>query len=67
MSIKKQITVSQERYIIILDALEIMESKVAGKLRKTINPKKRAELKDLNISIQEIINDMVDIDDEALS
>jgi hypothetical protein len=54
----RQITVTQDEYNIILDALEIFESKVSSKLNKTIHPNKRAKLKELNISIQELITDL---------
>jgi hypothetical protein len=53
----RQITVTEEEYSIILDALEIFESKVSAKIDKTIG-KKRAKLKELNFSIQELITDL---------
>lgn len=60
---KKTIVCTQEEYNIILDALEIFESKVSLKLAKTVEPKKRVKLKELNISIQELITDLGE-DDE---
>jgi hypothetical protein len=58
----RSLIVTQDEYNIILDALEIFESKVSSKLNKTIHPNKRAKLKELNISIQELITDLEEHD-----
>lgn len=60
----KQITISPENYNIIIDALELMESKVTSKMEKTIETKKRRKLRDLQLSLCELINDLVDDENE---
>ncbi len=59
---KKNITVTSEEYQIILDSLEFMESKVSAKLTKTIEPKKRRKLTNIQSAIQELLIDLVDND-----
>lgn len=59
---KKTITVTAEEYQIILDSLEFMESKVSAKLTKTIEPKKRRKLTNIQSAIQELLIDLVDND-----
>lgn len=59
---KKNITVTYEEYQIILDSLEFMESKVSAKLTKTIEPKKRRKLTNIQSAIQELLIDLVDND-----
>ena len=60
--LKKTITVTAEEYQIILDSLEFMESKISAKLSKTIEPKKRRKLTNIQSAIQELLIDLVDDD-----
>lgn len=59
---KRTITVTAEEYQIVLDALEFMESKISAKLAKTIEPKKRRKLTNIQSAIQELLIDLVDGD-----
>lgn len=59
---KRTITVTAEEYQIVLDSLEFMESKISAKLTKTIEPKKRRKLSNIQSAIQELLIDLVDDD-----
>ena len=62
--VKKNIVVTTEEFTLILDSLELMESKISAKLNNTIQPKKRRKLKDMQSTIQELIIDLEDDDTE---
>lgn len=64
--LKKSIVVTTEEFILILDSLELMESKISAKINNTIQTKKRRKLKDMQSTIQEFIIDLVDDDSEEI-
>lgn len=64
--LKKSIVVTTEEFILILDSLELMESKISAKINNTIQTKKRRKLKDMQSTIQELIIDLVDDDSEEI-
>jgi len=64
--LKKNIVVTTEEFILILDSLELMESKISAKINNTIQTKKRRKLKDMQSTIQELIIDLVDDDSEEI-
>ena len=64
--LKKSIVVTTEEFILILDSLELMESKISAKINNTIQTKKRRKLRDMQSTIQELIIDLVDDDSEEI-
>lgn len=64
--LRKSIVVTTEEFILILDSLELMESKISAKINNTIQTKKRRKLKDMQSTIQELIIDLVDDDIEEI-
>ncbi|HMR88765.1 MAG TPA: hypothetical protein PKD51_11460 [Saprospiraceae bacterium] len=62
---KKQITVTEEEFDLILNSLELMESKIDAKITKTVSIKKRNRLKEMQTTIQELLIDLVDDDSEG--
>jgi len=64
--LKKSIVVTTEEFILILDSLELMESKISAKINNAIQTKKRRKLKDMQSTIQELIIDLVDDDSEEI-
>ncbi len=64
--LRKSIVVTTEEFILILDSLELMESKISAKINNTIQTKKRRKLKDMQSTIQELIIDLVDDDSEEI-
>ncbi len=64
--VKKTINVTAEEYTIIIDALEIMESKITAKIDKEVSPKKRRKLKEIQNTIHELLIDLADDDTEDI-
>lgn len=60
---KINLTLTTSEYQIVLDSLELMESKISAKLDKTAEPKKRRKLKEYRVTIEELLTDLAeDID-----
>ena len=64
--LRKSVVVTTEEFILILDSLKLMESKISAKINNTIQTKKRRKLKDMQSTIQELIIDLVDDDSEEI-
>ncbi len=60
---KINLTLTTTEYQIVLDSLELMESKISAKIDKTAEPKKRRKLKEYRVTIEELLTDLAeDID-----